>query len=333
MSQTTFSDKEGVFMNILKCHERDRRSAEVLYNGIAAYQKQISVPNCISLKELAADVLDQNPELFHVRGFEIVYGLFGSALAPMYTFSKAEYTRLLNECAEEADYIAEKVKKLKLSQYETALKVHDILAKRVKYVLFDSVEHHSIIGALLNQEGCCEGIAKSYKFILERLDIPCICISGTGIDSIRGISGSHMWNMICIDGSWCHVDATYDLPFDNMKFVSHAYFGLDDIEISSTHKYNSRLYPAATTPQLSYFNRKKTIISDEQALCDYICNYIKCNVFCFDVKLSPAYMAADIEQSVSDVISRALRLCNLYTCYRIVSDKNSRVFCINIEKK
>lgn len=70
------------------------------------------------------------------------------------------------------------------------------------------------ISALTNDDGLqpvCEGYARAFKLICDRLDIPCVLVSGVAINS--GGSGAHMWNYVQMDdGNWYAVDVTWDDP-------------------------------------------------------------------------------------------------------------------------
>ena len=70
------------------------------------------------------------------------------------------------------------------------------------------------ISALTNDDGLqpvCEGYARAFKLICDRLDIPCVLVSGVATNSAG--SGAHMWNYVQMDDSnWYAVDVTWDDP-------------------------------------------------------------------------------------------------------------------------
>lgn len=67
-------------------------------------------------------------------------------------------------------------------------------------------------GALVCGESLCEGYAKAYKLILDRLGIPCVTVQGVYEDANSGGAQEHMWNYVELDGVWYAVDATMDDP-------------------------------------------------------------------------------------------------------------------------
>ena len=72
-------------------------------------------------------------------------------VVPQYCYTQEKAAGLLAECNEEADSIAEKIRNSRLSTYDSVIRVHDILARKVKYEYDLSYEDHSIVGALLTQ--------------------------------------------------------------------------------------------------------------------------------------------------------------------------------------
>jgi hypothetical protein len=90
--------------------------------------------------------------------------------------------------------------------------VHDNIVENTEYDATISKDNiYNIYGALVGKEAVCEGYAKSFKYIMDRLDIPCIIVCGTGQNS-KGQIESHAWNYVFLDSNWYAVDATWDDP-------------------------------------------------------------------------------------------------------------------------
>ena len=64
-------------------------------------------------------------------------------------------------------------------------------------------ENYSIVGALLKGIATCDGTALAVKVLMNRAGIPCGCVHGTKSDGT-----GHMWNIVEMNGSFYHVDAT-----------------------------------------------------------------------------------------------------------------------------
>ena len=66
----------------------------------------------------------------------------------------------------------------------------------------------------------CEGYAKAFKAIMDKLDIPCVLIAGPACNGIDGVDDKgnklestyepHMWNAVKVDGQWYGVDVCWN---------------------------------------------------------------------------------------------------------------------------
>ena len=90
--------------------------------------------------------------------------------------------------------------------------VHDWMIDTIEYdSYFEAEEPYSISGALTEGKAVCEGYARSFKYIMDKLGIPCVLVSGTGKNS-EGEMESHAWNYVQIDEKWYAIDVTWDDP-------------------------------------------------------------------------------------------------------------------------
>lgn len=67
---------------------------------------------------------------------------------------------------------------------------------------------HSAYGIFVKETAVCEGYAKAFKVICDRLDIPCVLVVGQGGDPSD--LDAHMWNYVQMDdNNWYGVDVTF----------------------------------------------------------------------------------------------------------------------------
>lgn len=96
--------------------------------------------------------------------------------------------------------------------YEDIKMVHDYLVDTIEYDTSLSKNNiYDVYGALINRVAVCEGYARSFKYILDEMGIPCVLVIGTGTNS-RGETERHAWNYVEIDSNWYAVDCTWDDP-------------------------------------------------------------------------------------------------------------------------
>ena len=98
------------------------------------------------------------------------------------------------------------------SDYQKIKYVHDWLVDNLEYDVTVSKDNiRNIYGAAKNRSVVCEGYAKYFKYILNKMGIECVLISGTATNS-SGHSESHAWNYVKLNDKWYGVDVTWDDP-------------------------------------------------------------------------------------------------------------------------
>ena len=98
------------------------------------------------------------------------------------------------------------------SDYDKVMQMHNWLVDNLYYgtdVAGNS--SYNIYGAFCIRNVVCEGYAEAFKYLLDKLGIPCILVSGTAQNS-EGSTENHEWNYVQLDGKWYAVDVTWDDP-------------------------------------------------------------------------------------------------------------------------
>ncbi len=110
------------------------------------------------------------------------------------------------------------------TRYAKLLALHDWLTENNIYNTNNAAStqatiSHSPISALVRDERTganslnpvCEGYARAFKMVCDKLEIPCVLVSGRATSN--GSSEDHMWNYVQMeDGKWYAVDVTWDDP-------------------------------------------------------------------------------------------------------------------------
>lgn len=145
-----------------------------------------------------------------------------------------EKVNAINEKIEE--YLKD-IKKEELIEME--IRLHDRLARRVKYCEYDKIEDipnscHTIEGAFLNDVAVCDGLSKAIQILLSNVNIENIVVLG----ELKG--GPHAWNMVKLENSWYNLDLTSNKSIKVDGIVVHSYFNVSDEYISKTHTFSEK---------------------------------------------------------------------------------------------
>ena len=106
--------------------------------------------------------------------------------------------------------------------YDNIKMVHDYLVDNIQYDTTISKSNiYNIYGAMINGEAVCEGYARSFKYLMDSLRIPCTLVIGKGTNS-DGETENHAWNYVQIEERWYAVDSTWDDPVSITGWVSQS---------------------------------------------------------------------------------------------------------------
>ncbi len=96
--------------------------------------------------------------------------------------------------------------------YQDVKMVHDYLVDNIEYdTTISKANIYDVYGALINHIAVCEGYARSFKYIMDSMQIPCVLVIGKGTNS-EGKTENHAWNYVQVGESWYAIDTTWDDP-------------------------------------------------------------------------------------------------------------------------
>lgn len=128
--------------------------------------------------------------------------------------------------------------------YEDIKMVHDYLVDNIEYDTTISQDNiYNVYGALINRTAVCEGYARSFKYLMDELGIPCTLVIGQGTNA-QGQTENHAWNYVQINGNWYAIDCTWDDPVSTTGYVSQSsryrYFLEGSNEFMQDHTANGQ---------------------------------------------------------------------------------------------
>lgn len=190
--------------------------------------------------------------------------------------------------------------------YEKVLSLHDILAENILYddnaaEAIDKyyLKSNTILGILFFKTAVCEGISKTFKLLLNMLDIKCLVVIGDTDENIdKNIK--HAWNIVKIDGASYHIDLTWDVNQSFPNAISHAYFCISDSEAMKKHSWKSNEVPACEHNK-SYYKENDLIAHNDYDVCRII------DRACFQGKTS-IEIQTDSERSPEEYADLCMRV-------------------------
>ena len=140
-------------------------------------------------------------------------------------------------------------------------KVHDYIISHATYAFLedgitpdDSANAHNIVGITSYGKGVCESYAELFTYILNKLGIKCLTVTGWGYADKSW--EAHAWNYVRINGTYYAFDLTWNDSTSSMN-----YYGLSESNIKKDHSVttaegisNARLEYLYVLPTLSNIN-------------------------------------------------------------------------------
>lgn len=259
-------------LKLKKLTKQERDVYDALSEGIWKMQKDIKVPAGIIKQKDAADllslVLSTMPEVNYVKG------TFKVSVANGYIKKfTIDYTLTPQEAKEQHRELRAAASKIigaldaDMTDYEKVLYFHDTI---ITNCVYDSENKncYNAYGCLVEGRAVCEGYAMAMDYLCEKAGLYSALESGESVNS-AGISQSHIWNKINVDGKWYNFDLTWDDPISSFgsEYVRYDYFALTDEDISKSHTVKKNRfvnYHPAENDEMNFFKKNGLYISDEQ---------------------------------------------------------------------
>lgn len=242
-----------------------RRAYQAIRDGVLAFRPHIRL---FGVTEAEIDdayeaMRRSTPEVFWLDGYSLqCISQTGRIweLEPSYRIDRDEAARLLAEMEERSRPLIDALSQLPAPEQRVQA-AHNALILNAVYSDTGDPFEYTAVGALVRGKAVCSGLAYAFKYLMDRLEVPCLIVRGTAASTPSWDDPErHSWNLVELDGRWTHVDVTYDLGFSPAKRYPHlAYLGVSDEEIAPTHKWERDALPAATLSLGCYRRRGRCV--------------------------------------------------------------------------
>ena len=226
----------SVYANQEVLESDDAEVYSALLAGASALNPKIDISEYkvspLRLYVIIEDMLKNEPMLFHCDGYyTYYYSLINSSVKSVvfhYTMTASEYGEALDFVNGKLDEIVSYVPD-GASDTQKALFLHDYISVNFEYDT--SSKYHDIYTMLKYGKGVCMSYTYLYDELLARVGIEAYAV----ISPVTSIN--HMWNELCLDGKWYHVDTTWDDPVsDKFGRACHNNFLICDDCLKASHK-------------------------------------------------------------------------------------------------
>ena len=271
-----------------KLNIEEQRICSTIVDSIVKQKKSVIINNVLFDKKVIQRIFDvinlDFPELFYfdISATKIIYTGFFTTIQLSYTFSTSTIKQY-NQHISDDTFLFLSSSQLPLKRLKN---IYDYLITKVSYEQNDlsSKNKHTLIGPLLEHSGVCEGYAKAFKFLCERNGILCLVVTGEAISKIDGKKGPHAWNIVKINGSCFHMDATWDSCFFHGGSPSLVYYMQPDSVMRCDHFWDINDVPVCNNDQ-----NLPTMCHNKKELDQTICTNISQGNYEFAVRVNKKF--------------------------------------------
>jgi len=305
----TNSSKSRFYYNLLSPDEK--KAYDTVSQAVFAFDDSIdSVPvilNVSSWEKVYQFFVFDNPHIDWLASRGCVFhSLSGkvTGLTFRYVLTRQESEKRLSEVENIANSFISGLGG-NLGEYDKALAVFEYLVNNLDYdsVTLDKTGNDSdygmkkpddmrtVYGALKGKKVVCAGYAAAAKYLLEKLGMECIYVTGFGEGEAHG------WNLVKIDGDYYYMDITWadasntDPELDQGDAISYEYFAMTSEQLLKEHELEyPEDMPLCSETACNYFVREGLYLEEydlnkiKEMAAKSVKNKSKSNQICFSDK-------------------------------------------------
>lgn len=220
--------------------EQEQVVYDEMLSAILNHQEKIrlSTTDMELMRRAYAAVCQDYGGLFWVEGYVFTRYTKGEELvslefSPKYTMTEEER----KDTQQQIDSIVEAWLSgisINDTDYDKAKYVYELLALNTEYVQ-NAEDSQNIISVFIRQQTVCQGYACAVQYLLGQLGIQSVIVSGTALGE------PHAWNLICLDGDYYYMDATWgNTGYQNQEggqtsFIDYNYMAMTTAEMQMGH--------------------------------------------------------------------------------------------------
>ena len=159
-----------------------------------------------------------------------------------------------------------------MPDYMKELRIHDWLVNNCRYNTKDTSApaSHMAYSGLVSGNPVCQGYAEAALVLFQAAGIPAYYVPGDGTNS-DGVTESHGWNCVQIQGDWYMLDITWDDPTsrNGTDTLRYDYFNVTSSQLAKDHRWERNDFPNCSATRLNYSTVQKLVDNDTSVYSDY----------------------------------------------------------------
>lgn len=214
----------------------------IINSGDDSYSFNCNYDNCIKdIKEL----INEKEIIANINNFVHPYNSFSSINIDVVSNGKINIKTKKVYNNDEITYINKYIDDFINSNISDSMNIkdkikafHDYIINNTVYDESNNSKSYTAYNLITTGKSICGGYS----------DIMSIFLNTIGIQNYKITSENHIWNLVNLDGTWYHLDATWDDPVasDGKQYLIHNFFMISTEELLNLdkveHNFDTKIY-------------------------------------------------------------------------------------------
>ncbi|MBQ7876189.1 MAG: hypothetical protein IJ316_02755 [Clostridia bacterium] len=218
-------------MELFGLSSSEKQARDEIVRGMQTYMEEINISFARVSKDRIGYIVSaaymEHPELYYVHdGYQYWYTTTSTPYITKvkftYMYPQSQLKELNKVIENEKEHVLSMIDS-SMTDLEKIMLIHNYVVTNHTYDYSYSI--YNIYDFFTKRTGVCQAYALAMTYLLRAADVEC--------SYARSGDMNHVWNMVKIDSSWYHVDATWDDPNDDVGYCSYRYFLKSDSKFES----------------------------------------------------------------------------------------------------
>ncbi|MBO6300723.1 MAG: hypothetical protein J6N53_17985 [Lachnospiraceae bacterium] len=322
----------------------EQKLYDEIYSGMMRMAEQIrlsvtSFPDDVMMEHIYRAIRYDDPALFFIGGrYRLLQKGNEISIFPEYTYSRARVNEInVNISRKASELLSAVCNRAGRDAVEREKQLYLYFQRNFQYhqaavgnagVYPDS---YTLLGPLFDKKAVCEGFSKAYMFLMNAMDINCICVSGKARRK-GSTSQGHQWNIVWHNGKTYHTDVTWGIS--EVRGENYDYLDISDESIRLDHMDYYGV-PGCSHKDLEYFGNKARIISSERELDGILKTALKHRQEKVEFRLAPAMCKGSTNTTIQNISEKTIniyrQLSNGAISVRVTSPEGSGIIRLDLK--
>lgn len=245
--------------------DEEKKIYKLIYSSLSGFEGRTPMPTKDPkvIDNVFSCVLADNPELFYIRGYNLIRYERGGIIEKLYltglfTMTKEDAAVHKKKADEYVDRCLAQAPQ-GTDDYEKIKYLYEYIVRNTEYDL-EAENGQNFLSVFENGRSVCQGYACAMQYMMNKLGLFCIVVRG-----VTNNNENHAWNLVKSDGDYYYVDVTWgDSSFDvkadrwmaslpQLPEVSYEYLCVTTADIEATHRLENYFAVPECTARKDYY--------------------------------------------------------------------------------